>query len=776
MTGTFVPRILVFGIAAALGLGGFALSAQETAKKHPVPAEKAQAKARDLILDIFKEDLASARDAESKAKLASYLVQQGKESRDDLTNRYVLYIEATALAAAAGDASLALASLDELAKDFDVDAWKLKTTALGAAAENSPAKEISKAQVDLLLPMIHEAVEADNYDTALTLLKIADTAARKSKVIALVGAVQKRQEEVLTVQKGFARLQTYVDRLKVNFKDGEANLELGKYFALFKGRWEKALPLLAMGDDETLKTLARQDLAKPQAAKDQLAVADGWWELAGKEKEPAQLALQRRALHWYEQAIGGLAGLNRTKAAKRIELVSARLAGATTAEGPVGPVGELKKLEGHSDEVKSVAFSLDGRYAVSGSVDQSARIWDLAAGKEDKALRGHSKQIWSVAFHPSGRSVFTASWDATARQWDVKTGNELRRFTHRLDLNALAVSRDGSTLLTGSDDHSVYLWNISSGDETRRIPGHTGFVYAVAFAPDGRHVASGSVDKSVRVVELSTGQPVKSFEGHASAITSVAFSLDSRFVFSCGDSYVRQWEIATGKEVRRFEGHTGMVIGMALSPDGRRLLTGGDDKTIRYWDTSSGKELHRFTGHGDTVTCVAFSHDGRRALSGSLDRSVRLWGLPARWHAFVPGPFSATRCHGRALANGVRAGATTSFHVNLDRLRDRACVVVLHEGDDAQVAEIERPGGIGEGADVFLVVVQVLHELAAQFAQVDRDLVLGSRRGERPTLDAAGEGAHHVVVEANSVAARIADRFFGEEDAQLFRARRRPGR
>lgn len=631
MTRTFVSRLAtILGLFTLLAMWGAAPSAQETGKRRPLPSKEAQAKSLKLILEIFGDDFEKAKDSESRTKLASYLMQQAKESRDDLVNRYVLYIEASALAAAAGDATLALVCVDELAKEFDIDPWKLRTTALAAAAENSPSKETSKTHVELLLPMIADAVEADSYDTALALVKIADVAARKSKVIALVGTVQKREEEVRAVQKSFARLQAFIDRLKDNPKDGEANLELGRYFALMKGRWERALPLLANGSDETLQKLARLDAGSPKDVQAQLALADGWWDAAGKEKDPAQLALMRRAQHWYEQAIGGLAGLNRTKAARRIEQVSARGAGTSGSEVPAGPVGELKKLEGHTDEVKGVAFSPDGRSAVSGSVDQTARIWDLTAWKEDKVLRGHSKQIWSVTFHPSGRSVFTASWDASARQWDVKTGNELRRFSHRLDLNAVAVSRDGGTLLTGSDDQAVYLWSVANGDELRRIPGHTAFVYAVAFAPDGRHIASGSVDKSVRVSDLSTGQLVKSFEGHTAAVTNVAFSFDSRYVFASGDSFVRQWEIATGKEFRRYEGHTGLVIGMALSPDGRRLLTGGDDKTVRLWDTNTGKELLKLPGHTDTVSCVAFSSDGRRAISGSLDRTVRVWGLPAR--------------------------------------------------------------------------------------------------------------------------------------------------
>jgi hypothetical protein len=628
----FCTEVFMRGLSILLVSGFFALSlsAGDAAKKLPVPDKASQDKALALVLDIFKEDLGAAKEPEAQAKLAANLLQQGKESRDDAANRYVLFREARLLAARAGDANLALLAVEETVRDFDVNSLDLKAATLALVADNVTTKEAGKAVVDLVLPLIDEAREADNYDAAFAFGKVAETAARKSKVLALVTAVQKRNEETAAVHKGFARLQAFVDRLKADPKDAEANLELGKYYALFKGRWEKALPLLAMGNDEPLKALSTRDLARPKEATDQLALADGWWEAAASAKDPAQLQLQRRALYWYEQAVSNLAGLNRTKALKRIDLVSARLAGTTVSEGPIGPVGELKKFEGHSDEIKGVALSADGRYAVSGGVDQSVRVWDLVSGKEEKLLRGHSKQVWAVAFHPNNRQVFSVSWDATARLWDIKTGNEVRRYTHRLDVNGLALARGGDSFLTGSDDQYVYLWNTASGDEVRKYQGHTGFVYAVAFAPDGRHIASGGVDKTVRVFDPATANQVKLFEGHANAVTHVAFTADSRYVLSSGDSVVHMWDLATGKEARKFEGHAGLVPAMALSPDGRRLLTGGDDKTIRLWDVASGKELHKFQGHADNVTCVAFSSDGRRAISGSLDRTVRLWGLPAR--------------------------------------------------------------------------------------------------------------------------------------------------
>jgi WD40 repeat protein len=608
-----------------IGLAGF-LQAGGSPKKAPIPSKEAQAKARALIIEIFKDDLAMAQEPAAKSKLAAYFLQQGKESKDEPANRYVLYRDARDLAAHAGDATLALAAVDELGRDFDIPAFELKVDTLALVAQHTSTKEAAKGLVDLILPLVTDAVESDNYESALKLGQIALDAAKKSKSLPLVSAVQKRNLEVQAVQKGFAHLQPYVERLKKDPTDAEANFHLGMYYALLKGKWDRALPLLAMGSNDALKALAKKDLVGPKEARDQLELADDWWELAGKEKDPARLNLQRRAMVWYEKAVLNLAGLNRTKALRRIETIAARLSGAGTVS-PAGPVGELKKLEGHTEEIKGVAFSPDGRLAVSGGLDQTVKVWNLTTGKEVQTLRGHSKQIWGVAFHPNNRQVLSASWDATARLWDIKQGNEVKRFTHPIDVNGVAVSRDGSHILVGCDNQNGFLWNVANGEEERRFGGFTAYVYAVAFAPDGRHVACGSADKNIRIYEI-TGQQTRLIEGQTNGVTALAFSPDSRFLYSCGDGVAHQWEVSTGKELRRFEGHTGLVQGLALSGDGRRLVTGGDDKTVRLWDTTTGKQLHVFKGHDGPVNAVAITANGRLALSAGLDRTVRLWGLP----------------------------------------------------------------------------------------------------------------------------------------------------
>ena len=77
----------------------------------------------------------------------------------------------------------------------------------------------------------------------------------------------------------------------------------------------------------------------------------------------------------------------------------------------------LKELRGHTDEVTSVAISNDGKYALTGSWDKTARWWNLETGETLKELRGHTSYINSVAISNDGKYALTGSHDHTARWW-----------------------------------------------------------------------------------------------------------------------------------------------------------------------------------------------------------------------------------------------------------------------------------------------------------------------------------------------------------------------
>ena len=290
---------------------------------------------------------------------------------------------------------------------------------------------------------------------------------------------------------------------------------------------------------------------------------------------------------------------------------------------------ELQRFTGHTGGMNSAAFSPDGHSVVTGSLDRTARIWDVASGRELVRFTGHTSDVNSAAFSPDGRSVVIASGDHTARIWDVASGHGLQRFTGHTDaVNSAAFSPDGRSVVTASADHTARIWDVASGRELQRFTGHAGEVTSAAFSPDGRSVVTASYDATARIWDVASGRELQRFsEGGDDEVKSAAFSPDGRLVVTASwDSTARIWDVASGRELQRLTGHTDVVESAAFSPDGRSVVTASGDHTTRIWDVTSGRELQRFIGAASWVQSAAFSPDGRSVVTASGE-TARLWDV-----------------------------------------------------------------------------------------------------------------------------------------------------
>ena len=162
---------------------------------------------------------------------------------------------------------------------------------------------------------------------------------------------------------------------------------------------------------------------------------------------------------------------------------------------------EQKSLVGHRGQVTSVAVSADGKTAVSGSLDQTVRLWNLEKGLERVLFKSHAGPVLAVVLSPDGKQVASASADGVILLWDATVAKdtfqtvEVPKATlkgHEGAVTALAYAADGKTLVSGGADKTIRFWDAVKGQEKQKLTGITDQVTAATFAPDGKTLASAA--------------------------------------------------------------------------------------------------------------------------------------------------------------------------------------------------------------------------------------------------------------------------------------------
>lgn len=293
-------------------------------------------------------------------------------------------------------------------------------------------------------------------------------------------------------------------------------------------------------------------------------------------------------------------------------------------------------LLGHTDLIRHVAYSPDGKRLVSASLDRSLRLWDLdGAGQPARVLEGHTERVVSAQFLPDGQRVVSGSWDRTVRVWDLASGEVQVLLGHEDEVAAVVVAADASFLASGSADGAVRLWPLSR-PRSLALRGHTIGVHGVDFSPRGDLVASGGHDDQVRLWPLTGDRTPKVLTGHTDHVYRVRFSPDGRWLASSADDQtVRLWSVE-GEERLSLIGHTADVEELAFSGDGGLLASAGEDATVWMWSmpTGIGRPLR---GHANHVTDLAFDPRRPRLFSSSRDGTVRVWDLVAQTSTVVRG-------------------------------------------------------------------------------------------------------------------------------------------
>ncbi|XP_033839103.1 F-box/WD repeat-containing protein 7-like isoform X2 [Periophthalmus magnuspinnatus] len=276
-------------------------------------------------------------------------------------------------------------------------------------------------------------------------------------------------------------------------------------------------------------------------------------------------------------------------------------------------------LKGHDDHVIT-CLQFSGDLIVSGSDDNTLRVWSAITGKCLRTLTGHTGGVWCSQMSVS--TVISGSTDRTLRVWDAEKG-ECVHILYGHTSTVRCMHLHGNRVVSGSRDTTLRVWDVASGRCEHVLAGHMAAVRCVQF--DGRRVVSGGYDYMVKVWDPESEVCLHTLQGHTNRVYSLQF--DGAFVVSGSlDTSIRVWEADTGNCVHTLTGHQSLTSGMELRDN--VLVSGNADSTVRVWDIRSGQCLHTLQGpnkHQSAVTCLQFCRG--LVLSSSDDGTVKLWDL-----------------------------------------------------------------------------------------------------------------------------------------------------
>jgi WD40 repeat protein len=296
-----------------------------------------------------------------------------------------------------------------------------------------------------------------------------------------------------------------------------------------------------------------------------------------------------------------------------------------TLDGNTG--SQVAVFSGHTHWVRSVTFSSDGTLLVSGSDDETLKLWDIQTGGVIKTFHGHTHYVYSVSISFNHTTIASGSADNTICLWDIKAGECCHVINQEQSVVYVSFSPTNSQHLISISGGVVHQWDIDGHQIEPTFQGSR-----AVFSLDGTHLALCE-EKVTTVQNFNSGEIVARFPTDEYT-RCCCFSPNGRLVAVAANATAYVWDI-TGSDphlIETFTGHTDDITSLTFSSSSS-LISASHDKSVKFWQigTSSidlvASDPESTQPASASVESVSLQAENGIAISIDLDGVVKIWDI-----------------------------------------------------------------------------------------------------------------------------------------------------
>ena len=277
----------------------------------------------------------------------------------------------------------------------------------------------------------------------------------------------------------------------------------------------------------------------------------------------------------------------------------------------------------HSSLVRTFQVDEISKKIITGSTDNTIKIWNLETGECLKTLEDHKGWVTSILLYNDNKFI-SCSDDKTIKIWSLDSYECLNTLTSDLGVFSICFLAD-NILASGCYSGRINIWNLNNFSLIHSFDAHKEIVSCLKLTKDNSKLVSCSSDCSIKIWNIKTFECVLTLAGHCDYIYCLELTANGQLLSGSEDKTIRLWDLETGECLKKIDLNAEIYSLKLLSKD--ILVIGSSSKeNILIYSMKNNEVVKKIDLHNDLVFCLNILENGR-LISASRDKTIKMWKI-----------------------------------------------------------------------------------------------------------------------------------------------------